>query len=209
MSDTNPNKLQIIFSDRTFTEEEINEVTTSFSKILPVEKNRLIRESTGDLPAVIILTLIGEGFFRAIGSDIYKKAKEKLINILKKKNSPSLQFNIKVKNTEITILTHDNEEQNWNKIFDTIASARALVVNEINKKGTPEMTEIKLGFDGNWNLLDGKNLNYTSIPKVLKFYKFNREIQKWELTQDLSNLINGYYQTKEDASKPKTNDAKA
>ncbi|MCW4047804.1 MAG: hypothetical protein NWE99_09665 [Candidatus Bathyarchaeota archaeon] len=68
------------------------------------------------------------------------------------------------------------------------------------KKETPEMTEIHLGYDGSWKLIDGQNINYTATPKIVKFYKYSQETGKWELTHDLSDLVNTYYQAKETKS---------
>jgi len=151
----------------------------------------------GILPAVLILILIGDSFFQAIGSDLYQKAKEKVVKAFKKKEKPTLEFRVKYKNTEISIGTTINDEKILQKVFDTIDKARELAVCEIDKKETPEMTDINLGYDEGWKLIDGQNLNYNSTPKVVKFYKYNKETGKWELTQDLSNFINAYFQAKD------------
>lgn len=208
MTEGKSSKLQIVFSDRNFTQEEIKEVTDSFTKLLPIEKRYLLRESIGDLPAVIIITIIGTGFFQTIGSDLYEKAKEKIIKILNGKYSPTIEFKLKLEKTEIQIITSASDEQTVNKIFDTIADAKDLALTELNKKETPEMTQLNMRFDKSWKFVDGQNFNYDITPKVVKHYKYNEETGSWELTQDLSAYINAYFQAKDAEAKEKASDAK-
>ena len=195
MSNDTASDLVILFSQRNFTDDEIKDVTSCFSEFANVRKGDFIRESLGDLPAVIILILIGEGFFRAIGSDVYEKAKQKLIQLLRTKKEPTLKFEMKLRGIDIDISANVHDEQTWNKIFDVIGDAKELAIREIEKKETPTLTEINLGYDGSWKILGGENRNFNCEP-ILKFYTYNSELHKWKLTRDLGEVMNAYYKAK-------------
>ena len=58
---------------------------------------------------------------------------------------------------------------------------------EIEKKETPEMTEIVLGFEKDWKLVEGMNWRPMDNPRVRKFYEYNKETEKWELKRNWSS----------------------
>jgi hypothetical protein len=49
------------------------------------------------------------------------------------------------------------------------------------------MTEIALGFDKDWKLVEGMNWKPMDKPRVVRFYKYNEKTGKWELTRDWSD----------------------
>jgi hypothetical protein len=184
-------KLEIAFSTN-FSKEEVTEVTETFSEILPVDQRLYIRMSAEVLPAVLIFALgfvagsIADGFFKAMGSDLYKKAKEKTINAIKNKEKPTVIFEMKYKETEISIRATTNDERTLEKVFDTINEAKEIAVSEIDKEETPKMTKLEMVFDGDWQLNGGTNWQPVGKPRTVKFYEFNKKTGKWELTRDWS-----------------------
>jgi hypothetical protein len=83
MSDGEKDTLTIVFSEGNFSEEEIKEISDAFSDVSPIQQRYYVRMSAEVLPAVLIFSLgfvlgnIAKGFFEAIGSDMYQKAKKK------------------------------------------------------------------------------------------------------------------------------------
>jgi hypothetical protein len=141
------------------------------------------------LPAAIVFVMglalggIADGFFKAVGTDAYKKAKESVINILKKETEkkPTLSFEMKYKNTNISISTKTNDEDTLNKVFDTIEKARDLAISELDKEKTPDMTELTIVFDNDWYPYLGKRKHGgLFIPLLDKSYKYNKETKKWK-----------------------------
>jgi hypothetical protein len=193
MSDAEKDALTIVFSTGNFSKEEIKEISDAFSDVAPIQQRFYARDSAEVLPAVLIFSLgfalggIAEGFFRAIGSEIYQKAKKKVIDSLKGKEKPTLVFEMSYKGVKISISTTTNDEGTLNHVFDTIYKAKDLAVSELDKKETPEMTEIALDFDQDWKLTEGTNWKPMGKPKVIKFYEYNKETGKWELTRDRSD----------------------
>jgi hypothetical protein len=193
MSDGEKDALTIVFSMGNFSKEEIKEISAAFSDIAPIQQRFYIRMSAEVLPAVLIFSLgfvlggIAEGFFRAVGADIYQKAKKKVVDSLKGKEKPTLRFEMFYKDVKISVSATTNDEDTLNKVFDTINKAKDLAVSELDKKETPEMTEIALGFDKDWKLVEGMNWKPMDKPRVVKFYKYNEETGKWELTRDWSD----------------------
>jgi len=186
MNNRKDETLRIVFSE-SFDSNEIEEITESFSKIIPVEKRRFFTESVETVAAVFIGFVLGsvaQGFFKAIGSDMYRKAKEKVIQKLKNNQNPTLKFEISYKDVKISVMCQTNDEKTLNEVFDTIDKARDIAVKELDKKETPEMTEIRLYYDKGWILDSGDNWK---PPKVVKLYKYNKKTGKWKLTQDWSN----------------------
>jgi hypothetical protein len=129
---------------------------------------------------------IADGFFKAMGSDLYKKAKEKTINAIKNKEKPTVIFEMKYKETEISIRATTNDERTLEKVFDTINEAKEIAVSEIDKEETPKMTKLEMVFDGDWQLNGGTNWQPVGKPRTVKFYEFNKKTGKWELTRDWS-----------------------
>ena len=151
-------QLRIVFS-QDFSSDETKEITESFSKILPTIQNRVgtasvqpIDMDTAVIVIFIILTPIAEVFLRSIGSDIYKKAKEKIINILNKKKNPTLFFQFKSvsKNTDIVIKSQTNDKDELSIIFDTIDKARELAMKEVKKEDAYKI--ITVNYDNGWTL---------------------------------------------------------
>ena len=183
--DSKDETLKIIFSHG-FNSNDIEEITKSFSKILPVEKRYYITESVEAVVALFIGFVIGStahGFFRAIGSDLYRKAKEKVIQKLKNSQNPTLMFEISYRGTKISIISNTNDEQELNQIFDTIDKARDIAIKELDKKETPEMNEMVIHYDNGWIFNSGR---CWKPPRVIKFYRFDKKTGKWELTDDWS-----------------------
>lgn len=189
MTNKRDETLKLTFSVGNFNSNEIEEITESFSKIVPVERRYYAQESAGILPAVLIFSIgfvlgsIGRGFFRAMGSDLYRKAKEKTIAIVKKKKSPSIIFKMSYKGTETSVICQTNDDRILNEVFDTIDKARDIAINELDKKETPEMNEMTIQYDKEWIFDSGRNWK---PPKVIKLYRYNRKTGKWELTNDWS-----------------------
>jgi hypothetical protein len=193
MSDGEKDALTIVFSMGNFSKEEIKEISDAFSDVAPIQQRFYVRMSAEVLPAILIFSLgfalggIAEGFFRAIGSDIYQKAKKKVVDSLKRKEKPTLQFEMFYKDVKISISATTNDEDTLNKVFDTIKKARDLAVSELDKEKTPKMTEITLVFDKNWKLVEGMNWKPMDKPRIVKFYEYNKETGEWELTRDWSD----------------------
>lgn len=181
--------MKITFSQGNFDSGEIEKITESFSKIVPVERRYYIRETVGILPAVLIFSIgfvlgsIAQGFFKAMGSDLYRIAKDKVIKILKNKKVPSLIFEMFYKGTKISIICRTKDERTLNEVFNTIDKARDIAIKELDRKETPEMTEMMIHYDESWILDSGQNWK---APKVIKFYKYNKKTGKWKLTRDWS-----------------------
>ena len=181
--------LRIVFSQGNFNSDEIEEITESFSKIVPVEQLYYARDSAEILPAVLIFSIgfvsgsIAQGFFKAVGSDLYRIAKEKVIRRLKNKQNPTFILKMSYRDTKISIASRTNDERELNQIFDTLDKARDIAINELDKKETPEMTEMTIYYDERWILDSGLNW------KPLKVYKYNKKTGKWELTDDKSERI--------------------
>jgi len=122
-----------------------------------------------------------------MGSDLYQKAKEKVIRILKNKKDPTLEFKMSYKNTEIIISSKTKDEQELNKIFDTINKAREIAIAELDKKDTPEMTEVKIVYDDEkWVPDSGRCWKPLGKPRIIRFYKYDKSAGKWKLIEDWS-----------------------
>jgi len=155
-------QLRIAFS-QIFSSGEIKEITESFSKILPTIYNRIATDSaeTVEKTAVIIFCIIipiAEEFLRSIGSDLYNKAKEKIIKILSKKKNPKLVFQFKsaYKGTEFVIKAQTNDKEELSKVFDTIHKAWEIAIRERNKK---EAHIVTVNYDNGWTLDSEKSGN--------------------------------------------------
>lgn len=163
MSDKRDEKLGIAFSNN-FSSDEVAEITDAFGKIVPVSRMRYGQDSidaTTVLVTVAIVTFIffplskiADGFFESIGSDLYQKAKEKVVSAMKNKKNPNIQFVLWHKNVRIVINAVAKNEAELNSIFDTIAKARKIAINEIEKDS--QIHEITIGYDvnvnGYWNV---------------------------------------------------------
>lgn len=179
--------LTITFSHGNFSSHEIKEIKESYAKIMPVKHLYFVRMTAEILPAVLIFSIgfvlgtIAEGFFKAMGSDLYRIAKEKVIRILQNKKSPSLIFRMSYKGTKISVTCQTKHERELNKVFDTIGKARDIAIKEIDKKEVPEMNEMTIKYDNGWILDSGK---YWKPPKDVKFYTYNKKTGKWELVRE-------------------------
>ena len=183
---TNDEKhMRIVYSTPNFSTKERSQINNSFSRIIPTKEWFYARESAEVLPAVLVFSFgfisgaIATGFFEALGTDLYKKAKEIVIRVLSRKNSPSLVFEMEYNDTKIKISSRTSDRADLDKIFNTIGEARDLAVEEIDKKETPEMTELVVFFDNGWGLHSGQNWK---PPKNVAFYSFNKDRNVWEIT---------------------------
>lgn len=161
MSSKKDEALKIVFSQG-FNSDEIEEITESFSKIVPVKKLRFATDSIEPVTTVVIIFMLGfitrdiaQGFFKAIGSDLYKIAKEKLIRILKIKQNLRVIFKMSCKGTDILIECQTNDEGKLNEVFDTIAKVKDIAIRELDKKETPI---IRVYYDNGWILDSEENL---------------------------------------------------
>lgn len=180
--------LRISFSRRNFDSDEIEEITKCFSKIVPVEHSLYVRKVMSDaiLPPLVIFFIgfalggVAEVFFKAMGSDLYRKAKKKVIQRLKKKENATLKFVMSYKDTKILVESQTNDERELNEIFDTINKARDIAVKELDRKGSPEMNIMLIHYDNGWVLDSG---HYLKGPHPI-FYKYNKKTGKWESTEE-------------------------
>lgn len=146
--------LRIVFCQG-FNSDEIEEITESFSKIVPTKEYRFATDSVETANVVIIFTLgvitgsIAQGFFNEIGSDLYRIAKEKFIRIFKTKQNPMLIFEMSNRDTKVLITSRTNDERGLNEIFDTILKARDMAIREQDKRNT---LEIRIYYDNGWIL---------------------------------------------------------
>lgn len=146
--------LRIVFCQG-FNSDEIEEITESFSKIVPTKEYRFATDSVETANVVIIFTLgvitgsIAQGFFNEIGSDLYRIAKEKFIRIFKTKQNPMLIFEMSNRDTKVLITSRTNDERELNEIFDTILKARDMAIREQDKRNT---LEIRIYYDNGWIL---------------------------------------------------------
>ena len=158
VSSTSDKALRIVFSQGNFNSDEIEEIIESFSKIVPVKQLYYAQDTVEILPTVLIFSIgfafgsIGQGFFEAIGSDLYRIAKEKVIHIIKNKKSPTIIFKLTYKNTQISIISRTNDKKELNRVFDTIDKARDIAIRELDKKLTLKMTNILVLYDDGWKL---------------------------------------------------------
>lgn len=153
--------LKIIFSQG-FNRDETEEITEAFSKIVPAKELRFATDSIEPVTTVVIIFMLGfitrdiaQGFFKAIGSDLYKIAKEKLVRIFKIKQNPRVIFKMSCKGTDILIECQTNDEGKLNEVFDTIDKARDIAIRELDKKETPE---VWIYYDNGWVLDSEKSL---------------------------------------------------
>lgn len=133
-------KIRIYFSND-FNASEVDEITDSFNKILPTHgiSNARICVDSIDATTVIqtaflmVVVFVGletiKGFFNSIGSDL----KDKLIQALKGKKKPIVQFNMRYKNSSIQINAAPENWEEWKTIFETIVKAVQSAINEIEK----------------------------------------------------------------------------
>lgn len=178
--------LKIVFS-KGFSSVETEEIAEAFSKIMPVEKRYYVTETVETVAVVLIIFILGmisQGFFKAIGSDLYRTAKEKVIKKLKNSKNPTLIFEMSYKGTKISITSRTNDERQLNNIFDTIDKSGEIAMRELDKRETPEMNEMTIHYDEGWIVVSGRNWK---PPEVIKFYKYNKKNGRWELTDDWSN----------------------
>lgn len=176
-------KLNIIFSDQNFSIDERSQINSAFSEIVPVNEMLYFRKTAEILPAFLVISLgiiagtIANNFFKALGSDLYKKAKEIVVQILGRKRGSKLLFEMEYGETKITIESSTNDEVELNKIFDTTGTARDLAIKELENKRTPKMNQLMIYYDDGWKINWGQNLN---PPE--KFYFYNNE-KKWKLSK--------------------------
>lgn len=146
MKTNEKSEMQISYSNKDFSVNERSQITNAFSKIVPVKETPYIRKVYGVLPEVIVFSLgfisgaVATGFFNALGSDLYRKAKEAVIKVIRGKRHPRLEFKMKYKGTEIQIETSTTDKVELNIIFDTINEPREVVIKTIDDKETPKMT---------------------------------------------------------------------
>jgi len=147
--------LRIIFCQG-FNSDEIEEITESFSKIVPTKEYRFATDSVENVAYVVIIFMLGfitrdiaQGFFNAIGSDLYRIAKEKFIRIFKTKQNPKLIFEMSCRGTKILVECQTNDERELSEVFDTINKVQDIVIRELDKKETPE---IRIYYDNRWIL---------------------------------------------------------
>ena len=161
MSNKRDEKLGIAFSEN-FSSDEIVEIADAFEKIVPVSRMRHGQDSipetivTVTIVAFIFFPLgkIADGFFESVGSDMYQKAKEKIVRAMKNKKNPHIQFVMWHKNVKIVINAVAKNDAELNSIFDTIAKARKMAVNEVEKDS--QIHEVTINYDvnvnGYWNI---------------------------------------------------------
>jgi hypothetical protein len=162
MDNNNDEHLRIVFS-QDFSLDETNEIIESFSKVLPTKESKIgldSAEAVDEVIAIIIFFIvkpIAEGFLKSIGSDLYKKAKEKIIKSLTKKENPKIFFQFKSvsENTDIVIKSQTNDKEELNIIFDTIDKARELALRELKKEEGYNI--ITVNYDNGWNLESENN----------------------------------------------------
>lgn len=184
MNNDEKRKMKIIYSED-FSIDEMSKISNAFSKIVPIEERRYVRLSAEVLPTILTFSLgfvfrpIAAGFFNALGSDLYKKAKEVVIKIIGNKRAPILVFEMEYKGTKIKLESRTRNEEEISKIFDTIEKARDLAIKSIDSKQTPKMTSLLISYDDGWKLHSGQNWN---PPQNVAFYSYNAEKKVWELT---------------------------
>jgi len=170
--ESNPEmQLRIVFS-QDFTSDETEQIVESFSKILPTKESRMAvdsAEAVAVATAVIVFLIfepIAEGFLKSIGSDLYNKAKEKIIKILDRKKNPTILFQFKSahKGTDIVIKAQTNAKEELNIIFDTIDKARELAIRDLVTK---ELM-VTVNYDEGWTL-ESETENQVRTEKVGKF----------------------------------------
>jgi hypothetical protein len=151
------NEMRIVFSQGNFNSVEIKEITESFSKIVPVKQQYYAQDSVEALSPFLIFSIgyvlgsVGQGFFKAIGSDLYRIAKEKVIRALKNKQNPKVIFQMSYKSTTISITSQTKDERELNKIFDTIDKAKDIAINELDRQRT-KTSLMLINYDGDWIL---------------------------------------------------------
>lgn len=157
--------LNVYFSDN-FSSEEIANITEAFGKIVPVKRVHYAKDSFAvtesplslivENPVIIFIIgyamgAIAEGFFKAIGSDLYQKAKEKLKKTLKNKPKPKIGFKMLYNKLWIEISAEPKNEKELDAIFDTINDARKMAINAINNS-QGQVNGIIIKYEGYWNL---------------------------------------------------------
>lgn len=174
-----------IFFSRAY-ENEMDEISKAFSEIVPVEVGYLpptkrfgeddeIFELWSLPPAQVVFVLgfvsgsIATGFLKAFGSDLYEKAKEKLLKALKllDRSNLSLRFAMTYKETTIWIKSKTDNMEELNKIFATIDKARDIAISKIDKEKNDKMTGIVVSYDrknSKWELtrIEGSYDNKTA-----------------------------------------------
>jgi len=152
-----------------------------------------MRECVGDLPAVLFIALgyvagsIATGFFGAIGTDAYNKAKEKLKSILKTKTDPTIRFSMNYKNVEINISCNAPDEKAIEKIFDTIIAARDLAIQAIDDDDSPTITELNIDYEKQqFTLSSAQNQQLKVNPMLFQSYTYDKVNKKWTLVSDYS-----------------------
>jgi transcriptional antiterminator len=158
--------LHMCFSNG-FSSEEITSITEAFGKIVPTKRVHYAQDSYFPIseselslivqnPVVIFLIgfaigSIAEGFFKAIGSDLYKEAKEKLKKAFKDKPEPKIGFIMFHNEVRIEISAEPKNEKELNAVFDTINEARKMAISEIDSSQA-QVNMITVRYEGYWNL---------------------------------------------------------
>jgi Ca2+-binding EF-hand superfamily protein len=161
LSSEHKEEIQIYFSND-FDQNEVAEITEAFNKIVPTQGHSnaqiahdSVSSETIEIAFMMIAIYVGgeilKGFFNSIGSDL----KEKLVQALKSKKKPFIQFKMFYKNCRIDINANPENKEEWSRIFDTIDKAGIMAINEIEKDDKMRyglIVNYDINVDGYWRL---------------------------------------------------------
>jgi len=181
MTSIEQNSLYITYNVGPFKKEEMDEIDEIIAKIVPVKRRFYSADSMEKLPAYMIFTLgyvfggISRGFFESLGSDIYNNLKNKIKNILSIKERRGIIFEMNSNSTKIYLMSTNPNEDEIEKIFDTIDKAKNLAIDVLKEEDTPELTELRIFFDEDWDIREGWYIS----PEKMLFYDY--ENKKWKI----------------------------
>jgi hypothetical protein len=155
-------KIRLYFSDGDFSPAEVAEITDAFNKIAPTQgcpnaqicldsaESNIVQTVFIEIVVFVGLEIL-KGFFNSMGSDL----KDKLVRTLKnKKQTPVLRFDIFEKNVRVNIVAHPKNNQEWDRVFDTIGKATELAKNRIEEYSEVHWASITydVNYAGYWNV---------------------------------------------------------
>lgn len=172
-------KISFTYDNESYSEEQLSEVGELLQPKFKVEYSVLLRESLGPSPSEIWMVItwsllaITGGFLMAFGADLYQKIKQRFAKVAsnpRKKDIPTVGFEIVRGNFRIFALAKTNEEDVIEEAFDRLCQVKDFVVDYVDERASLQaIDEIYFTFEKEtltWKAVEaGSN-------QLQKWYKF-------------------------------------